>query len=391
MTITGLVGTQTANSGGLSLSYEDSDATGFFASSNWTWSTGTMTLALQKDLAQNVQHCFAFTVQNQRSEQLTPQVIKLFSDGNLLPGGGQVLSPDTSNGKLMPLRVLRLEFLEFASQQEDNSPCALNRITMCFRPSVNIIGTCKNELSSFTNYGFPKIYISGLTGTKAPTGSSLTVADNDLLQPTTAFNTSATWSRAEGTLRLQVLKDINSGVTQCIYFTVRNPANGQAAPTISLVSEVFSPKPETGISPAAGCAQPKGCTLSVVNITLNASIEQSSPFPCSTNIITVSLLSSVPMRGYCNNLITVSGLCGASTADSTSLTVTASGGSKSALSGAWTRSSGILVVNLQNIIATNDTSSNITMNFELTNQECAQTSCQHAPSVTGTRYRFSGS
>jgi len=87
------------------------------------------------------------------------------------------------------------------------------------------------------------------------------------------------------------------------------------------------------------------------------------------------------MYSFCTNLVTVTGLCGSTTDDSTALAIKATGGvfTNDNFTGVWSRS-GVLVVDLQSLILAAESNlgglDRVTLEVELMNQECGQAGCQ---------------
>ena len=114
-----------------------------------------------------------------------------------------------------------------------------------------------------------------------------------------------------------------------VSFSLINPSTGQAAASLSVAaSGTFSitAQPVAGDSvnataemgTVAGDAQP----LRVYSPTfILANIGQSTPFPSATNVITVTLASTVLLRGSPDEFILLGGLKGSATADDSALSI----------------------------------------------------------------------
>jgi len=209
--------------------------------------------------------------------------------------------------------------------------------------------------------------VSGLTKTKT-TGQTIKLETQNPL----GYDDVADWVQESGTLTLKPT-DVKSGVNVCVSFVVRNPAAAQSAPDITFKTEIVS-YTESVISSSS--------TLLVEANVFTANVTQSTPFPCMSNVVTVTLTSVVPMYSFCTNLVTVTGLCGSTTDDSTALAITATGGvfTNDSFTGVWTRESGVLVIDLQSFIlaAKSDLGglNMVTLAVKLMNQECGQAECQ---------------
>jgi len=180
------------------------------------------------------------------------------------------------------------------------------------------------------------------------------------------------WVQELGKLTLKPT-DVKSGVNVCVSFFVRNPATAQSAPDITFTAEIVS-YTESVIS--------SGSTLLVEANVFIANVTQSNPAPCMSNILTVTLTTDVPMYSFCTNLVTVTGLCGSTTDDSTALAIKATGGvfTNDNFTGVWSKESGTLVVDLQSLILAAESNlgglDRVTLEVELMNQECGQAGCQ---------------
>ena len=204
ITVTGLLGLSTpstvveSNFGALSYSSLGSDPIGhayagptdFFGFTSWNKDTGVLVLQLTKDLASATEHCVSFVLQNQREAQPT-RAITVNPSGSLLPFSRE-LTAVNSHG-ISPLVISRLEFNTGSSTitQSNRNPCAPNVITICLRPTVMLLNTCRDDYNAGTPYNrHPWITISGLQGTK--TTSATLVLENPT--PTIKFATPASWS-----------------------------------------------------------------------------------------------------------------------------------------------------------------------------------------------------
>ena len=200
ITVTGLLGLSTpstdveSNFGALSYSSPIGHAyagpTDFFGFTSWNRNDGVLVLQLTKDLASATEHCVSFVLQNQREAQPT-RAITVNPSGSLLPFSRE-LTAVNSHG-ISPLVISRLEFNTGSSTitQSNRNPCAPNVITICLRPTVMLLNTCRDDYNAGTPYNrHPWITISGLQGTK--TTSATLVLENPT--PTIKFATPASWS-----------------------------------------------------------------------------------------------------------------------------------------------------------------------------------------------------
>jgi hypothetical protein len=211
--------------------------------------------------------------------------------------------------------------------------------------------------------------VSGLIKTKT-TGPFIRF---ETQTPSGIYSNDTDWNQASGMLTLKPNMIVRAGVDVCVSFIVRNPAKAQSAPALSITADILL---------HTASAISSGSTLLVEANVFTANVTQSTPFPCMSNVVTVTLTSVVPMYSFCTNLVTVTGLCGSTTDDSTALAITATGGvfTNDSFTGVWTRESGVLVIDLQSFIlaAKSDLGglNMVTLAVKLMNQECGQAGCQ---------------
>ena len=107
-------------------------------------------------------------------------------------------------------------------------------------------------------------------------------------------------------------------------------------------------------------------------------INQSSPYPCAFNTISVTLDTSVPLLVnsmypslQCQPTITIKGLKGSQTASTPSLAVILNGGGKFASSASWTQDDGDIVFT---VLASTTAGQEMHLSFNLTNKAAPQSS-----------------
>ena len=204
------------------------------------------------------------------------------------------LSAETSHG-VSPLNIVALEFNSKSVSQATQTPCAPNEITICLTPTVKLLDTCKNAYNEASWGRFPWITISGLIGSK--TRDILLNLDSQ--NPAGKFESSISWDQDQGQLILKPVVGLDENVDACVTFTLRNPARGQTAVPVSISADIMT-----------NTQALLGNTLGISFPVFSATVAQTSPFPCDINTLSVALKSNLPMHGYCNNQITVTGLCG---------------------------------------------------------------------------------
>jgi hypothetical protein len=141
---------------------------------------------------------------------------------------------------------------------------------------------------------------------------------------------------------------------------------GSSGNSVGSIASAGDDKPGTALYGVANGADP--LTVVVPSFTLK-SIRQSTPGSGATNTLTVSLTADFDLPA--GSTVTITGLTGSQTADSASVTVTSTGGLLGS-SGAWTQSSGQLVLTAAGSGTVSGTACEVT--FELTNRNSAQAS-----------------
>lgn len=175
-----------------------------------------------------------------------------------------------------------------------STPCAPIEIIVTMRSSVPLLTWCR-----------PNVTISGLAG--APYMQERLLA---LFEPEEATGTlryqNVSWNPAEGAFVMNVMQDTLAGQEFEIKFNLTQNAavsTGVAGMTVATSGIVDSQPIRLGL----GDAKP----LKVDAITFNmTSISQQSPFPCDSNVLTVSLSASRDVHAGCHPRVTITGLKG---------------------------------------------------------------------------------
>jgi len=222
----------------------------------------------------------------------------------------------------------------------------MNQISVTLSPTIDI-----KQGAECVQY----LEIVGLVGTLQ--------ADSSTLQVTSAsagvFKADATWDKTLGRIKVYLNENLFAGTTYVFSFSIRN----SATPSVSGVTVTIS-VPQ--ISSTLSTMNIQGTLLDIMSSSwTTAGITQTSSSPCAQNIITVSIAASIDVDKECVNRLTISGLRGSTTADASSLALTA--GSNNAVfgaSGSWVRASGTFVVSIQ---ANFQSSTAITLKFTLQN------------------------
>jgi hypothetical protein len=224
------------------------------------------------------------------------------------------------------------------------------------------------------------ITVSGLTGSQTVDKSTLTISSSN-----GGFGSSGTWDQSSGALVLTAMSEgISAGAACLVNFSLHNPAHTQSSPPVSISAAIQSgggamigsvvwmamDKPNTGIFGVHNGTNPLEVLLPAFTSKI---IAQSNPMAGADNTLFVTLATNYNLQA--GSKVTISGLRGASTADSAALDVSTTGGSLG-VSGSWTRDDGSLVLTA----ASNGivSGSIYIVSFELTNP----TSPQSSPAVS---------
>jgi hypothetical protein len=192
---------------------------------------------------------------------------------------------------------LAVEELTFDSKSittSNTNPCGINTVTVSFSPRLDIYNEC---VSSIT--------VSGLSGSKQTTGAGPTVYGVD----GNFFSASSSWVENSHSIIIGVNEIIPKNVFKTFSFNLVNSYAQQNPITNSKILFGALTIPE---------AQQMFSSNSIMQI-ISASFtlrtaQQSLPYPCAENTITVSLTSDVGFNSACVATITISGLVGSSTA-----------------------------------------------------------------------------
>ena len=146
----------------------------------------------------------------------------------------------------------------------------------------------------------PKITISGLSSAIAATGPMpIFDAVPDTTSRFSNVTTHAAWDNAASakSLTLTVQNSTEADRVYGIGFTVRNPARAQTCQspfiTVKGCGDVTS---ILGVSAAPNNGQLLACAMTIQELKVtHAFIQQSSPFPCDNNTITVGSSSTLPL------------------------------------------------------------------------------------------------
>jgi len=230
--------------------------------------------------------------------------------------------PSAQLGEALPLQVRQPLILAAYVQQSSAFPCDSNELTFLFRTSVPLVNALGQKLVFYGLKGMRGNYSVAMPGGL----SQLPV------KPVGSYE-AATWDPVQGTLTVPV-SSLEAGIDYQFSVPLTNPsAPQQCATSVTMAitgmcfsntsvgwplpnwsSDITSQGPCTGGSGTATLLTNGTCPLTVVDsILYRKVISQSSPYPCDpNNIITVSLISSVPIFN-CAGVVALSGLGGALT------------------------------------------------------------------------------
>jgi trimeric autotransporter adhesin len=372
VTITGLTGSQTADSASLPVS----SASGLLGVSGaWTQSTGELVLTAAGAGTVSGTACeVTFNLTNTDTAQVSPGVnvsaeIKDGSGNSMGSiGSGAMTKPGTalygvSNGA-DPLTVVVPSFsLKSIQQSTPVSGATNNMLTVSLTANFNLATGST-------------VTITGLTGSQTVTSASLTVSSTS-----SQLGTSGAWTQSPGELVLTASGGTTSETACVVTFTLTNTATAQSSPAVSVsavikdgsgtivgsIASAAMAKPGTALYGVSNGADP--LTVVVPSFSLK-SIQQSTPVSGATNnMLTVSLTANFNLAT--GSTVTITGLTGSQTADSASLPVSSASGLLG-VSGAWTQSTGELVLTAAGAGTVSGTACEVT--FNLTNTDTAQVS-----------------
>ena len=293
--IYGLTGSSTSSQ---ALAVTPNVAGVFSNQGNWEKDVGSMRLYLQAGLTKDTEYELSFTILNGAFEFAGHNNINLtlpglsasvVLDGTALQVDSFYITPDVSSSS--------------------NQPCALSTITVIFTPSLPF---AVRQLCS------PRFTLRGLTGTttrgdaETRNGySGYTLSVENPSPATGGWSSLLTWNMEEGKAIIELVGDLEDLSAYEFSFTVRNGPEEQLAKYVYLGDHTTLENNRATASPTMA--------ISAVDFT-QKSIAQSTPYPCATNTITVTIATSVGLLNTCGDadgigngvypLITISGLDG---------------------------------------------------------------------------------
>jgi len=186
--------------------------------------------------------------------------------------------------------------------QSTSAPGATNTISVTFKPQFTLMGA-KNAA----------ITLSGLKGSATPDKPI------KLLNADATFNSVASWDSRSGTLVLKVApgQEVSKDEDTTIFFDLINPKYPQSGPAVVEISA----NGDVPILPAA-MVMPSDPLLHILKVKgsrfTTSTIHSSSKAPGAWNTITVTFQPSILLSKTRNSIITIAGLSGSVTEDTTS-------------------------------------------------------------------------
>ena len=352
VTIVGLTGTQTTDSGSLAVTSTDGTTSGLMESSGgWTQSTGTLELTAGiTGTAQGAACTITFDLQ-QASAEYTPPTVSIaaaINNGSTALGSIGQAAMVAPNSPLLgvangadPLLVVVPEFDVRKIGQSNPLAGGSNTITVTIQSNVNLAQATDSSV----------VTISGLTNAPDAASLGLTSVESSGADLFSDGSNQGKGALSSGTLTLTVHtgQTVAAGTQYAFSFTITNPASEQtfATPTIAASGTASFATSRgamsTDIADRYGVADGgKPMTVIVPSLSVK-SIGQSTPLAGATVTISVTLTANVDFPN--DSTVTIVGLTGTQTTDSGSLAVTSTDGTTSGLmesSGGWTQSTGTL-------------------------------------------------
>ena len=239
VTVTGLTGSQTADSASLAVT---STGNRLGTSGAWTRTSGTLVLtAASGGMEVGNDYEVTFVLTNPLSAQASPAVSV---SAEVQDGSGYVVGPIASvalaksTGTLYgvslgsePLKVVVPSFSLKYIQQSTSTPGATNTLTVSL--------TADFQLPAGST-----VTITGLTGSQTANSASLAVTSTSSL-----LGTTGAWTQSTGQLVLTSKSaGVNSGIACVVTFVLTNVATEQASPTVSVSAAIYDTISDPGVS-----------------------------------------------------------------------------------------------------------------------------------------------
>eukprot|EP00961_Rhodomonas_salina_P093788 1261716-Rhodomonas_salina.1 len=322
LTISGLVASYAGDSAYSPATIAPVESTGTFVYESGSYSGGSFVMVVASDSTQGQEYDITFDV-TQRADASSGVTQMTASLSGLELSGTDPLPLELATGENTPLSVAALEFSTYIISQSSPFPCDNNTITVTLETSALALwADCT-----------PKITINDLVDTQTPDDADLSVMwDNS--------EVSADWTNA-GILTLTlpfsgdwatewefsfelVNQKIGTGGTSRdpqLDASLESSLGDQSSTTVDFTKDQSSPTSYDWLDDTnVGQTGDRYPLLVRDYQIITQEIEQSSPYPCDSNTITVVLATSVPLivnTRYpnldCSPSLTITGLTGSQT------------------------------------------------------------------------------
>ena len=346
ITIRGLTGTLTGNSG--SLAVGGAAAGNFGNAGAWTQSTGVLVLTASGAIADNADTVITVALTNKASSQsaVTPTIEV---------SGGVTIGASGMSTAVLGAATAQI-FTTKTIAESSTMQGVANTITFTLRPNLALAAN-------------DKITIVGLTGTQTGNSGSLTVAG----AAAGKFGSAGAWTQSSGTLVLTVAggQTVVNNADTVITISLTNKASSQSAVTPTISGSI-------GVNIASSSMSTAVLGAATAQLFTTKTIAESTTIEGVANTITFTLRPNLALAA--NDKITIVGLTGTQTGNSGSLTVAGAAAGKFGSAGAWTQSSGTLVLTVaggQTVANNADT----VITISLTNKASSQSAV--TPTISG--------
>ena len=287
----------------------------------WNRDQGTLIASLGKPLNPHVAYVISFVLLNPAAAQVSPSVSLLFEAAGVIAGWETANEAADASSPLVISGFVQSSLFMWQSSAE---PSQVNTLTVTLSTLVPLLpGTA--------------ISLTGLSGASPVTGRAVPPVTIPVLGNFSEFiGGSAQLLCHSATLVLSITTITEERKCYSFSFNVSNPVHGQLSPSISIETSGTVLISRMAMVKATGKASPL-----VIAGFISKSIGQTDPSASANNTISLTLAFFVGISN--GTLIIISGLTGSSTADSTSLAVTANT-SLLSTAGLWTQSNGSMII-----------------------------------------------
>ena len=321
VTISGLTGSQTADNAALTVT----STSGLLGSAGaWIQSSGELVLTVSSPgIVSGIACILTFDLNNMGSGDALPITIEaVILDASTIFIGSIVQSLMNKPGAFRygvangtdPFTISAPEFIIKAIGQSSTIPGESNTLTVTL--SANF------DLATGST-----VTIFGLTGLQTGDTSNLSLTSTSNL-----LGTAGAWTRNSGQLVLTAASPGTTSGTACVVtFALTNTATARSSPSVSVaaaiedgsgnsvgsIAQVAMAKPGAALFGVANGTDPLTIVLPTFSV---ITIRQSTPLPGASNIITMTMTANYNL--YTGSVLTVTGLTGTQTTNSSSLSMT---------------------------------------------------------------------